>query len=216
MRKHLQLILLSCLALGVSGCASTGTYFANRGRDAVDIFTLTVDRGLGVAAQAGPLSTGVGFIGDGVGLNCGGVGKFTDCGDIHFLVLGWNEFKSPKGSGRNKTRGHLQFLCIKSTSASFSGSHRVNPFKDLLVDLFPGTWIEDPGVTQFELSAALGIGPRAGFNLMELIDFIVGWSTLDVLGDDKAPAKKEIEIEQSDGETTSTTAPSAVPEASHP
>ena len=184
MKRALRLLLFFGLASCLAGCIGTRNYFSSRGRDAADVLTLTADLGFGIAAQAGPLSTGLGVIGDGVGLNCGGIGNFSDCGDVQFLAFGWNEFSSPSDSSRKKSRGNLQFLCIKSTTASFSGSQRINPFKDLLVDLFPGTWIEDPGLTQFEASAALGIGPRVGINIMELIDFACGWTTFDILDDD--------------------------------
>ena len=48
----------------------------------------------------------------------------------------------------------------------------------------------DRGHTQIE--AAIGIGPslRLGFNPGELLDFILGWTTVDIYGDDAARQRR--------------------------
>jgi hypothetical protein len=186
MRTILNAIMLLMLSVLASGCASTGAYFSDRGRDAADILTLTIEQGVGVTAHAGPISTGLGMIGGGRGLDGGTIANF-DEGDIELqlLILGGNGFCTPS-TERPKKRGGTQVLFVQHPSVGFMewGSHQMNPFKALLVDLYPPTWVEYPGVTQFDASVALGIGPRIGFNLMELIDFVCGWTTLDILGDD--------------------------------
>jgi hypothetical protein len=49
------------------------------------------------------------------------------------------------------------------------------------------TWTRDacPSYyTQIEVAAAVGVGFRLGFNPGELLDFVLGWTTLDIYGDD--------------------------------
>lgn len=186
MKKIFNVIMLLMLCVLASGCASTGAYFSDRGRDAADIFTLTIEQGVGVTAHAGPISTGLGMIGGGRGLDGGTIANFGE-GDVELqlLVFGGNGFCTPSAE-RQKKRGGTQVLFVQHPSVAFMdwGSHQMNPFKAFFVDLYPPTWVKYPGVTQFDASVALGIGPRIGFNLMELIDFICGWTTLDMLGDD--------------------------------
>lgn len=182
-------IVCSVVVIAImTGCASTKTYFADRGRDALDIFTLTAEQGVGVTVHAGPVSTGLGIMGPTAGLDGGTLVSFKDQAEseLQLLVFGFDAFKSPNAT-RYKERGGCQFLCIQDPTAplSFSfGSHDVNPFKSLPLDLYPPTWVEHPGITQFEVSLAAGVGIRVGFNVMELVDFVCGWTTLDILGDD--------------------------------
>lgn len=57
--------------VGMTGCASAKGYFVDRGRDAADVFTVTIGRGVGVKAKVGPLQTGFILNQDVVGLRCG-------------------------------------------------------------------------------------------------------------------------------------------------
>ena len=195
MKKIFNAIVLLMLSVLASGCASTRAYFSDRGRDAADIFTLTIERGIGFTAHAGPISTGLGMIGGGRGLDGGTIANF-DEGDIELqlLVFGGNGFCTPS-TERPKKRGGTQILFVQHPSLGFMewGSHQMNPLKAVFVDLYPPTWVKYPGVTQFDASVALGIGPRIGFNMMELIDFGCGWATLDILGDDIHRRKQKAE-----------------------
>jgi hypothetical protein len=42
---------------------------------------------------------------------------------------------------------------------------------------------------QIDVQAACWLGLHLGFNPLELIDFILGWTTIDIFGDDKDPSK---------------------------
>ena len=37
---------------------------------------------------------------------------------------------------------------------------------------------------QIEINGGVGLNFRFGFNVLEFIDFFLGWTTLDILGDD--------------------------------
>lgn len=50
-------------------------------------------------------------------------------------------------------------------------------------------------LTQIEVSTGIGGTLRFGFNPFELLDFILGWTTIDIFSDDIIKAKK-VEIEQ--------------------
>jgi hypothetical protein len=57
--KSIARIILALLsAVSITGCASSG-YWADRERDAMDIFTLSTGTGTGVRARVGPLGTGL-------------------------------------------------------------------------------------------------------------------------------------------------------------
>ena len=49
-------------------------------------------------------------------------------------------------------------------------------------------------LTQCELAAGLGPTVRLGFNPGELVDFILGWTTLDIYGDDPYPNGYETKV----------------------
>ena len=46
-----------------------------------------------------------------------------------------------------------------------------------------------PYYTQIEVTAALLVSVRVGVNAGELLDFILGWTTLDLFGDDIASVR---------------------------
>ncbi len=59
---------------------------------------------------------------------------------------------------------------------------------------FPPLSKIDPSFYQIEAVVAAGVSVRAGFNVAELFDFIVGWTTIDFLNDDLF-GKKSMNVE---------------------
>jgi hypothetical protein len=70
MKKVIHIVLAVVLA-SMTGCASTGRYFADRGRDAADIATVCVGVGAGAKVQIGPVHAGLIANTDLVGLRGG-------------------------------------------------------------------------------------------------------------------------------------------------
>ena len=177
MRSINHMIFFILLVLFTSGC--TRTYWVNRGNDFLDIATGTVGYGAGATAHVGPVNTGLGFYQDTHGMRGGTVGQQEAIAPTAQLVL-WGmdamNYRSPRGQGqiedlRNKNYWVPNYVI--PTSWVFS------PMPGSGTDNIPA-----PYWTNIEVSGSLGFGFRVGFNPGELLDFILGFTTLDIYGDD--------------------------------
>jgi len=203
MKKSLQLILILGLAALATGCASTGGYFVDRGRDAADILTLGVGAGLGVSARVGPIA----------------VAPFSCHYDRYAIRGGTPEILS-HNSTNSATGGMLWWFgethepsaaCFSTPAAA--GEHIVRergkaysawplgvvlwgepfffttPF--LAVPESRGTGRQAlPYYSQCEITVGMLASFRLGFNPGELLDFILGWTTIDIYNDDLEKRKK--------------------------
>ncbi len=165
------MVLLAC-----TGCA-TG-YLDGRFHDAADIFTATGGLGGGAKAQLGPVNLGLPLCvaEHEYGLR-GGTLIASDMFsyDLWLLVLGTELFVLEKDD-RDKS-----FVV-----ATFNPD---GPRLEGTPALF----------TQIELLAGLGLTVRLGFNPGELLDFLLGWTTLDLYGDDSPQPQKPIHKENEPG-----------------
>ncbi len=172
----------------MSGCASTKPYLVDRGRDAADIFTASVGVGGGVKARVGPLQLGLWGNKDVAGLRGGTMShwplaKRGEIHDLDFLLFpiftfGFESF-DPSGNAIVEDRG------------KGINSIKTLPFVSLPMYLgddddkeYDFSRERVPFFTQIEFAAGLGGTVRLGFNPGELIDFILGWTTIDIFNDD--------------------------------
>lgn len=188
---HVLLLLASAIT---SGCASTKAYLADRGRDAADVFTVSVGVGAGVKARVGPMHAGLAAMHDTMGLQGGGVFRYPvnqRCLDTLDLETTFSlaEVFSLPGDKRFK---------------SFEVRQEVNP----LFSRLDPYWFEPdenhpllhPYYTQIELAGGLVGTLRLGFNPGELLDFILGWTTIDMYHDDLGMGK--LRNEKAEAEAT--------------
>jgi hypothetical protein len=199
-RRRLALAARTALVLGMlaagSGCVSARAYFHDRWRDAKDVFTVTAGTGGGAKVRVGPVQVGVFLNSDYTGLRGGAgfylkdkVAKRLDEQRIAdfvspipipgpCVVLASDEVFDPgwiSGDGENcdpiaEQRG--KYFRARSSIPFVSGADRPEYF------------------TQIEVAAGIGCTLRLGFNVGELLDFLLGWTTLDIYGDD-LEARKE-------------------------
>ena len=184
----------------MTGCASTGAYFADRGRDAADIVTVAVGAGVGVKTRIGPLHAGLGFHSDMLGLRGGQVlcGSFADYGgdaespfpaipmrcvfmcsveDFYRIDEGWQDDPITQ---RHKIYHAWNFSPFITTQfeptrpRTISGTNEVDN----------GTYLFHPYWTQIDLMGDAIVGCRVGLNPGELIDFLFGWFGVDMFDDD--------------------------------
>jgi hypothetical protein len=167
----------------------------NRMRDAGDIFTATVGLGGGAKARVGPVSAGLCYYTDSAGVRAGDAGVFSDRkifrdadlkGDCAIVLASSDHFETEKTQSRNKT--------IDSRTPTFE----IVPFILTLPALFIEAQQDKPTAgpsfyTQLEVIAAVGGGVRLGFNPGELLDFILGWATIDIFNDDLKREKRTTE-----------------------
>ena len=173
--KHI-LRIASLIFIVVCGTGCTTGYWVDRGRDAADVFTLTGGYGLGGKARVGPVGTGLGGYFDVSGLQGGDVfyEGIEDCdsGDLYLLLIGFEESHSSEISRlRDKD---FNSLILLGMSIDSSGG-----FCTTKTDY---SWHY---LTQLEISAALGVGLKVGFNPGELLDFILGFCNVDLYNDDR-------------------------------
>jgi hypothetical protein len=179
MKKIIQLTVLVVLLSLATGCATP--YMTDRGRDAADVFTATVGYGIGGKAQIGPIQTGLFANRDCLGLR-GGTCAVWDVPPF----------------GENDTFELDLFICRMGIFNPNSGLADKR-HKDLMtVGLGPITWPfymdnllwfgrdERTPYHHSQIEVAVGVGPsiRLGFNPGELLDFILGWTAIDVFDDD--------------------------------
>lgn len=203
-----QIALLAILVLTIGGCASAKTYFVDRGRDAADIFTATVGRGYGATARVGPLHAGLAMVVDWTGIRNGCLPSETHWahrdplgGTIdHFLVpMGfYGRHLGPSisfGSEAFPDRG-----LIGSPTRAIVTAESPFPFFSIPYpssrDVPVSAQTTAKYLTQVEVAGGLWFGARLGFSPGELVDFILGWTTLDIFDDDTASRKRSAEWAQ--------------------
>lgn len=167
-RSILLSSLVALLLVSVTGCSSIGPYLGNRGRDLADIFTASVGVGGGAAAKVGMFTIGLLGNSDKAGLRAGTL--FASTTEAHIsaeqtnvFLYGMNHFQTKDTKAREK-------LINDFTLFGFGG---LPPLSRI-----------DPSFFQIEAVVAAGVSVRAGINIAEIFDFIVGWTTIDFLNDD--------------------------------
>lgn len=185
------------LAAICGGCA-TG-YLGDRGRDAKDIFTCTLGIGGGLRAKVGPLHVAAINNADLVGLRAGQ--WFASGNDMYDNA----ELYAPlpilarSGSGswhagellragregqpwwkRTDLFGRETFRYGPRSEAAFRGKEidARSPLPIVVVDRGA------PFYSEIELAGGLLFTVRLGFNPGEFLDFLLGWTTLDIYNDD--------------------------------
>jgi hypothetical protein len=183
--KRLSVCLLVAF---LTGCASTGGYLVDRGRDAADICTATLGAGAGTKARVGPLQLGALVTRDVFGLRGGRIawwwprdrasGNVVEC-DFFILPLFGFGIEDFEHEALYEPERHKEFMAMKPL-----------PFAALPLagDAGPHEWERSREYwhyyTQIEAVVALGPSFRLGFNAGELLDFILGWTTIDIFKDD--------------------------------
>jgi hypothetical protein len=186
MKRYLQLAVFLLAATLVTGCATP--YIIDRGRDAADIFTAAVGVGAGAKARIGPLAQGVcvnlNYLGiqDGRAF-CGYEKHENDNGMDGAFLLYTFSLSNRSEIVRNRNKSYLGFHLL-GVACPFS---------------IEGEEVEYPKsyFTQIEVIAGFCGTIKLGFNPGELLDFILGWTTIDIFSDDFEARKQKSKIEPS-------------------
>ncbi len=185
------LCLSLALAAALPGCFLPA-YLADRGRDAADMFTLSFGVGLGAKVQVGPVQAGFLDHLDFIGWRYGTIAHM----DLHYQIV--SPIPWPQKGGWFSTRG--DFTCFDY----FHGDYRSvagDRHKEYLVATDVPFWAPLGSIcptkfdflegkscpayyTQVEIIIALLPAVRVGFNPGEMLDFLLGWATIDIFDDD--------------------------------
>ncbi len=191
-RAGARVVLVLGLALAGSGCVGARWYFGDRWADAKDVFTASVGGGFGAKARVGPVNAGLLVNSDIAGLRAGECFYLprSKCKmmidsspivwndfDLVVLVIGRDAFH-PAGLFESEFGTRIQ----ERSKDYYAGGVVFLPAR-------PGCYSY---YTQVEVIAGIGGSLRLGFNPGELLDFLLGWTTLDIYGDDLA-ARRERE-----------------------
>jgi len=186
MRKIVWGIGVLVLMLVQCGCMSSRSYLGDRMFDAADVFTTTVGVGAGGVARVGPFSTGMFANTDLFGLRSGVLGIVSPLGPdgVQFNVLGWG-FDGYAGypmhgcvEDRSKQLGHKSYGFIVGVSQFWKHPRNYS------------------ALTQIEVAGGILGTLRLGFNPGELLDFVLGWLTIDIYDDDLSVLSKQREVEK--------------------
>ncbi len=182
--RAIKLCYLSMvIALFSCGCASDymSAYMKDRDNDALDVFSVTAGIGLGAKVRVSCFNAGELSYGEATGLRGGSLipQKFIDAWspDLETTVIGFQDYENKDGRGKTF---HSMTICGVGILRSEDPKTHNMSFFDYNYEIFPVYYF-----TQIEVIFALGAGFRLGFNPGELIDFIVGWTTIDIFNDDK-------------------------------
>jgi len=192
MKKFFKALIVLIGLGGMVGCSTSG-YLGNRGRDAADVFTATVGFGVGAKARIGPIQTGALGVFEGVGLRGGCFGgasgrqKFSFAGEHVFIVAGAEDTGSTEEIAdlRDKTyrtEAHFPFIATPKVHKVYQGEGSGSKYPYNHTTQVSGFC--ESYYTQIEVVGALGPSIRLGVNPGELLDFVLGWTTLDIYGDD--------------------------------
>jgi hypothetical protein len=235
--KNISIILLITILL--TGCSSTG-YFADRGRDAADIFTFTVGVGTGVKARIGPLMVAIEQNSDLIGLRAGEFfvdGNGLILNDEFYLPIPINpvfplkeKYADGRGNRKKQKKGNKSYLQVTPEDSITAeevrtAQNKLKPKTEFEKEFSdwqkrPSKWsnmfgkegfshgissISDkrnkditarspfpliakgakaPFYSEIEVMAGFIFSIRAGANAGELLDFILGWTGIDIYGDD--------------------------------
>ncbi len=174
-RVALHLAILVIIATA-NGCTSTRGYLADRGNDAADIQTIAGGLGAGAKVRVGPFAFGLIYHQEAIGLRGGALYEdlsFDEgIGDCHLAFLGAESFTIhdfPESIWEKRKKNyHTPYLVIPIPIACPSSQN---------IETFAYS-------TQIETVIGLGPSVRIGVNPGELLDFLLGWGTLDILHDD--------------------------------
>lgn len=158
MKKMSQFTVLLLAALA-TGCASTGCYFPDRGRDAADMFTVVVGVGAGAKTRVGPVQTGLlidvpvrGLRGGTIHDTTPALGKMTILDmDAQWLI----------GGVEASTRGHPE---RKNQFAALSFLTQVDDFARMPPFIHATSPFCPSYFTQIEVAGGLLGTARLGFN----------------------------------------------------
>ncbi len=213
-RRPLILVILALVFFPLS-CSSI--YMKNRSRDFADIFTLQVrTQSYGASLRAGPVKVGLQYespAGSVLGLRGGEISDYYEAA-FALLLIGADYIQETpiefnlKSSSKTKKNGPASII---PSPRQWRGKlyHARSPFGtqgDLQKrrNLLKGNKKNSEGSSDFlaplsyytdiQLSIGLYFGLRIGLNPGELLDFLLGWTTLDFMGDDGPydPALKEL------------------------
>ncbi len=193
-RKAAIAVLLGAICLiTLVGCVSSG-YWSDRGRDAMDILSLTVGYGAGTKARIGPLETGLLFAVEGPGLRGGdflwGMDDYWHEGsdlpqgvDGKIIFAGFEVFEGGKTAmvrGKSFASHNLAFWSWPINGLTVNNNE---VFQGRLRD---AGYVYNPWPFYTQVTAVVALGPavRAGANPGELLDFVLGWTTVDLYSDD--------------------------------
>lgn len=180
---RLRLSVLSFVAGSVASCGGCATgYLSSRGRDGLDVVTLTLGHGAGAKARVGPLQVAVVQNHDLAGLRAGewfAKGFRLEQNDERYVLPFPLENVAWKGRG-------LPYGLERFSHGPDSLSHERG--KDILArSPFPGLALGNSWAYfgQMEVAVGLGLTLRLGLNLIEFLDLVLGWGGIDLLGDDR-------------------------------
>ena len=213
-----NLLVLPILALACAGCSTSG-YLANRGRDAADVFTLTLGAGTGVKGRVGPLMLAAEQNADLVGLRGGAFfagGNGLILNDEAYLPIPvisassilkrqrgpqWQHAKVPQTEEQkaeeaekkaaipkwqrepsiwSRICGEEGFSLGPLSMSDYRDKHVVarSPFPLVVVGQQSHFYTQIEGMIGFIISV------RAGVNVGEFADLVLGLFTVDIYGDD--------------------------------
>jgi hypothetical protein len=160
----------------------------DRMRDGADVFTATVGVGAGAKVRVGPVQAGLITMGDSIGLRGGrfySYDRYVFGGDMCLVIAGIEDFNCMGRAVGPRRKEFTTTYCVVPIPMDFKGGPSVNA----------SYW------TQIEAVMGIGGTLRLGFNPGELLDFILGWTTIDIYGDD-LEAKKQKEKSNQSSEAT--------------
>jgi hypothetical protein len=166
--KMKKMLILLGLAMMSSGCSTP--YMVDRRRDAADILTIGIGTGAGVKARIGPLHAGLLVNAPVVDLRGGALNEYRHDGrwscDYEFLCVGVEVFYPDLSPGQTDQDSLIR---RRHKEIRYGGDIRCVP-----TSLY----------TQVEVVGGLLSTFRLGINPGEFLDFILGWTTIDIFDDD--------------------------------
>ena len=189
----LKVLAAASVVLAVNGCAGFKSYFTDRANDAADIFTIAGGRGVGVGMRVSVVPVGL-YIGqDRIGLRGGQLLNPTNYphwrenSDCYFVT--WCEYVDefdPFSGVNDRGKGMADvWHCEYPLPLAYEVDRLRND---------PRTCLH-PYYTDITVKAGVYPGIDLGFNPGELVDFLLGWATVDIFDDDlgRRQASRELD-----------------------
>lgn len=184
MKKIIQNAVAFVAITVLTGCASTRTYFVDRGRDATDIFSVATGVGAGGKVRVGPVHVGLAIIRDTVGWRGGNAFLAPLWGPGHVDLIEtdttWS-YEEIAGCGYDRDKDFYAIGTIPLIAPLVCQDSRIDEIPPPCLHSY---------YTQIEVAGGLLGTVRVGCNPGELLDFLLGWFGVDVYNDDSVTRER--------------------------
>jgi hypothetical protein len=193
-----KITIILIVAVLFTGCSNVNNYLINRGNDFIDCFNIAVGTGpiVGVHFQCTDLisgGVGISYCGQYYGFQGRNFVQWSDM-QVEAILLNFYDMGHTTAVGDYRPdafKDGQSYSTVGMICINFLRYDKYLKMPDNTIERFG--MFEGPLYTSFNFEIGVGFlfGIKVGFSLGQFADFILGFTTLDIAGDDAAIIEKK-------------------------